>query len=105
MHSISRIGMYDMKPSVCFLWHCVPGFADMSTSSGWQVEATWEDMCQQMLTIRQVFLYMDRSYVVATPGVRSLFDMGLQLFRTHLAQHREVSGRKVNGKRHPLPLP
>ena len=38
----------------------------------------------------QVFLYMDRSYVVATPGVRSLFDMGLQLFRTHLARHREV---------------
>ncbi len=33
---------------------------------------------------------MDRSYVVATPGVRSLFDMGLQLFRTHLARHREV---------------
>lgn len=33
---------------------------------------------------------MDRSYVVATPGVRSLFDMGLQLFRTHLAKHRQV---------------
>ena len=55
-----------------------------------QVEATWEDLCRQMLTIRQVFLYMDRSFVVATPGVRSLFDMGLQLFRTHLAQHAEV---------------
>lgn len=55
-----------------------------------QVEATWEDLCRQMLTIRQVFLYMDRSFIMAAPGVRSLFDMGLQLFRTHLAHHPAV---------------
>lgn len=62
-----------------------------------QVEATWEDLCRQMLTIRQVFLYLDRSYVVASPGVRSLFDMGLQLFRTHLAKHPEVGSKTRAG--------
>ena len=44
-----------------------------------------------MLTIRQIFLYLDRSYVIAASGVRSLFEMGLQLFRTHLAAHPEVT--------------
>ena len=56
-----------------------------------QVEKTWEDLCAQMLTIRQIFLYLDRSYVIAASGVRSLFEMGLQLFRTHLAAHPEVT--------------
>lgn len=56
------------------------------------MEKTWEDLCAQMLTIRQIFLYLDRSYVIAASGVRSLFEMGLQLFRTHLAAHPEVMG-------------
>ena len=96
-----------------------------------QVEAVWEDLCQKMLTIRQVrppaeglarhrrapllwahmissgthscfgplprcdaqvFLYLDRSYVVKATGVRSLFDMGLHLFRNHLAAQKQVRG-------------
>lgn len=55
-----------------------------------QVESCWEHHCNQMLTIRQIFLYLDRSYVINTSGVRSLYEMGLQLFRNHLAQHPEV---------------
>ena len=58
------------------------------------MEKTWEDLCAQMLTIRQIFLYLDRSYVIAASGVRSLFEMGLQLFRTHLAAHPEVMSRR-----------
>lgn len=57
-----------------------------------QVEKTWEDLCAQMLTIRQIFLYLDRAYVISASGVRSLFEMGLQLFRNHLAAHPEVRG-------------
>ena len=55
-----------------------------------QVERTWEDLCSQLLTVRQIFLYLDRSYVISASGVRSLFEMGLQLFRSHLAAHPEV---------------
>jgi hypothetical protein len=57
------------------------------------VGRAWQDYCDQLLLIRQIFLYLDRTYVLSTSGVRSLFDMGLQLFRTHLQQHPEASGR------------
>lgn len=51
----------------------------------------------QMLTIRSIFLYLDRTYVISTMGVRSLFDMGLQLFRNHLAAHPAVQSTTVTG--------
>ena len=47
--------------------------------------------CPQMLMIRQIFLYLDRTHVIATTATRSLFDMGLALLRKHLAQHPTVS--------------
>ena len=53
-----------------------------------------------MLTIRLIFLYLDRTYVITATSVRSLFDMGLHLFRKHLALHPEVgkiSGARVKG--------
>mmetsp|Transcript_26420 Transcript_26420/g.74343 ORF Transcript_26420/g.74343 Transcript_26420/m.74343 type:complete len:737 (+) Transcript_26420:341-2551(+) len=57
----------------------------------------WADHCEQMLTIRSIFLYLDRTYVISSVGVRSLFDMGLQLFRTHLAAHPEVQSKTIAG--------
>lgn len=50
----------------------------------------WQDHCSQMLTIRSIFLYLDRTYVISDSAVRSIFDMGLRLFRLHLATHPEV---------------
>ena len=44
-----------------------------------------------MLTVRSIFLYLDRTYVISTTGVKSLFEMGLHLFRLHLATHPEVT--------------
>ena len=43
-----------------------------------------------MLTLRSIFLYLDRTHAISTTGVKSLFEMGLQLFRNHLAEHPEV---------------
>eukprot|EP00873_Tetraselmis_striata_P009147 jgi/Tetstr1/429411/TSEL_019321.t1 len=57
----------------------------------------WEDHCDQMLTIRSIFLYLDRTYVISTVDVRSLFDMGLQLFRGHLEAYPQVQGKTVQG--------
>jgi len=31
--------------------------------------------------IRQIFLYLDRVYVLSTPSIVSVFDMGLNLWR------------------------
>ncbi|RYQ95921.1 hypothetical protein Ahy_B08g091307 [Arachis hypogaea] len=44
------------------------------------VERCWQDLCDQMLMIRGIALYLDRTYVKQTTNVRSLWDMCLQLF-------------------------
>ncbi|KAF2316709.1 hypothetical protein GH714_042050 [Hevea brasiliensis] len=61
------------------------------------VERCWQDLCDQMLMIRGIALYLDRTYVKQTPNVRSLWDMGLQLFRKHLALSPEVEHKTVTG--------
>ncbi len=60
-----------------------------------QMNDAWQDHCSQMLTIRSIFLYLDRTYVISDSTVRSIFDMGLQLFRLHLATHPEVHNSAV----------
>eukprot|EP00743_Colponemidia_sp_Colp-15_P004129 GILK01004457.1.p1 GENE.GILK01004457.1~~GILK01004457.1.p1 ORF type:complete len:721 (-),score=162.74 GILK01004457.1:108-2270(-) len=61
------------------------------------VDATWQDHCSQMLTIRSIFLYLDRTYVLQTVNVRSLWDMGLQLFRQHLSRYADVEKKIITG--------
>eukprot|EP00897_Mesotaenium_endlicherianum_P001162 jgi/Mesen1/11046/ME000099S10492 len=61
------------------------------------VEACWQDHCEQMLMIRSIALYLDRTYVIQNANVRSLWDMGLQLFRRHLALVPEVENKAVAG--------
>ncbi|CAN4123744.1 unnamed protein product [Withania somnifera] len=55
------------------------------------------DFSDQMLMIRGIALYLDRTYVKQTPNVRSLWDMGLQLFRKHLSLASEVEHKTVFG--------
>ncbi|KAK4743694.1 hypothetical protein SAY87_010006 [Trapa incisa] len=57
----------------------------------------WQDLCNQMLMIRSIALYLDRTYVKQTPNVHSLWDMGLQLFRKHLSLCLEVEHKIVTG--------
>ncbi|CAI9782156.1 unnamed protein product [Fraxinus pennsylvanica] len=61
------------------------------------VEKCWQDFCEQMLMIRGIALYLDRTYVKQTPNVRSLWDMGLQLFCKHLSLASEVEHKTVFG--------
>lgn len=61
------------------------------------VEKCWQDFCDQMLMIRGIALYLDRTYVKQTPSVCSLWDMGLQLFRKHLSLSSEVEHKTVTG--------
>lgn len=48
------------------------------------VDQKWQDHCSSMLTLRNVFLYLDRSFVLQMPSLRSIWDMGLELFRLYL---------------------
>ncbi|KAK1305136.1 Cullin-4 [Acorus calamus] len=61
------------------------------------VEKCWQDLCDQLLMIRGIALYLDRTYVKQNPTVRSLWDMGLQLFRKHLSMSPEVEHKTVTG--------
>lgn len=61
------------------------------------VQACWADHCEQMLTLRCIFLYLDRTYVMQAATKKSLWDMGLQIFRTHLSRRPEVARKAVQG--------
>ncbi|XP_013599040.1 PREDICTED: cullin-4 [Brassica oleracea var. oleracea] len=59
------------------------------------VEKCWQDFCDQMLMIRSIALSLDRKYVIQHTNVRSLWEMGLQLFRKHLSLSPDVEQRTV----------
>lgn len=57
------------------------------------LNATWQDHCDATKVILSIFLFLDRTYVIQTQGVKSIWDLGLSLFRqTLLAQ--EVRPRR-----------
>jgi len=61
------------------------------------VEKCWQDFSDQMLIIRSIALYLDRTYVKQSNGVDSLWEMGLKLFEKHLSNNKEVLHKIVTG--------
>lgn len=57
----------------------------------------WGSHCQQMIMIRSIFLYLDRKFVLQTPTVFSIWDMGLELFRRHISLNPMVQNKIVDG--------
>uniref|UniRef100_A0A0L8HIV0 Cullin-4A n=1 Tax=Octopus bimaculoides TaxID=37653 RepID=A0A0L8HIV0_OCTBM len=57
----------------------------------------WQDHCRQMIMIRSIFLFLDRTYVLQNSSVLSIWDMGLDLFRTHIISHQVVQAKTVSG--------
>lgn len=57
----------------------------------------WMDHCEQMILIRSIFLYLDRTFVIQTQGLPSIWDMGLNLFREHLESLPELEHKSVDG--------
>ncbi|KAG5677740.1 hypothetical protein PVAND_007471 [Polypedilum vanderplanki] len=62
-----------------------------------KVNECWQSHCQQMIMIRSIFLYLDRTYVLQNPTVHSIWDLGLELFRDHIATNATVQSRTVEG--------
>lgn len=62
-----------------------------------KMDECWQSHCQQMIMIRSIFLYLDRTYVLQNPTVHSIWDMGLDLFRSHIAMNSTVQKRTVEG--------
>lgn len=57
----------------------------------------WEDHCQQMIMIRSIFLYLDRTYVLQNSSILSIWDLGLHLFRIHIVDNKMVESRTIEG--------
>ncbi|KAK3094652.1 hypothetical protein FSP39_004482 [Pinctada imbricata] len=54
-------------------------------------------VCESHIMIRSIFLFLDRTYVLQNSSIMSIWDMGLELFRTHIVCHRTVQSRTVDG--------
>eukprot|EP01112_Ceratiomyxa_fruticulosa_P022104 TRINITY_DN8006_c0_g2_i1.p1 TRINITY_DN8006_c0_g2~~TRINITY_DN8006_c0_g2_i1.p1 ORF type:complete len:753 (-),score=129.64 TRINITY_DN8006_c0_g2_i1:148-2406(-) len=61
------------------------------------VNSAWTDHCDRMIKIRSVFLYLDRTFVMQSQSLRSLWDLGLYLFRTHITSNEDVLKKTILG--------
>ncbi|XP_077094217.1 cullin-4A [Siphateles boraxobius] len=57
----------------------------------------WQDHCRQTIMIRSIFLFLDRTYVLQNSLLPSIWDTGLELFRTHIVSDSGVQSRTVEG--------
>ncbi|XP_071837977.1 cullin-4A-like [Apostichopus japonicus] len=62
-----------------------------------QLDKCWQDHCRQMIMIRSIFLFLDRTYVLQNSLVSSIWDMGLDLFRSEIISNPTVQQRTVDG--------
>jgi hypothetical protein len=59
-----------------------------------RVEAMWGAHCGVAATVRSVFLVLDRTFVVPTPGLRPIVDLCHDLLRCHLTDRPQVPHHK-----------
>ncbi|XP_038617550.1 cullin-4A isoform X2 [Tachyglossus aculeatus] len=62
-----------------------------------KINKCWQDHCRQMVMIRSIFLFLDRTYVLQNSLLPSLWDMGLELFRTHIISDKLVQSKTIEG--------
>uniref|UniRef100_A0A5F9CPW9 Cullin 4A n=1 Tax=Oryctolagus cuniculus TaxID=9986 RepID=A0A5F9CPW9_RABIT len=62
-----------------------------------KIDTCWQDHCRQMIMIRSIFLFLDRTYVLQNSMLPSLWDMGLELFRNHIISDRMVQSKTIDG--------
>lgn len=62
-----------------------------------RVNRCWQDHCRQTIMIRSIFLFLDRTYVLQNSLLPSIWDTGLELFRTHIVSDTAVQKRTVDG--------
>lgn len=61
------------------------------------VHRAWTDHCRQLIMIRSIFLYLDRTFVLQTLGVSSIWEMGLDLWRTLVMSQPEIRSKVIGG--------
>uniref|UniRef100_A0A663LPW5 Cullin 4A n=1 Tax=Athene cunicularia TaxID=194338 RepID=A0A663LPW5_ATHCN len=62
-----------------------------------KINKCWQDHCRQMIMIRSIFLFLDRTYVLQNSMLPSIWDMGLELFRNHVISDKQVQSKTIDG--------
>ncbi|NWW18688.1 CUL4A protein, partial [Falcunculus frontatus] len=62
-----------------------------------KIDKCWQDHCRQMIMIRSIFLFLDRTYVLQNSMLPSIWDMGLELFRNHIISDKQVQTKTIDG--------
>ncbi|NWV10755.1 CUL4A protein, partial [Ptilonorhynchus violaceus] len=62
-----------------------------------KINKCWQDHCRQMIMIRSIFLFLDRTYVLQNSMLPSIWDMGLELFRNHIISDKQVQMKTIDG--------
>uniref|UniRef100_UPI00398F3ED7 cullin-4A-like isoform X1 n=1 Tax=Pristiophorus japonicus TaxID=55135 RepID=UPI00398F3ED7 len=71
--------------------HEAVGAIQNSTSIKYNLEELYQIM------IRSIFLFLDRTYVLQSSMLPSIWDIGLELFRTHVINDRIVQSKTIDG--------
>lgn len=61
-----------------------------------KMNETWQAHCNQMIMVRSIFLYLDRTYILQN-HISSIWDMGLELFGKYILLNTLVQTRVVEG--------
>lgn len=66
-----------------------------------KLSSTWKQYCEQTLLTRQIFLYLDRTHIITSNNTlsdaRSIYDLGLTLFRSHIAKRPDIEHVAIKG--------
>ena len=57
----------------------------------------WKTHCKQMGNIRSIFLVLDRCYILQNTSIPSIWDMGLELFRSHIINNTIIQTKTTDG--------
>ena len=57
----------------------------------------WKSICSELATLQSIFLYLDRTYIMVHTDVRSIWDLGLYLFRKVLFSHTVLENKIISG--------
>ncbi|KAM8893237.1 cullin-4B-like isoform 3-T3 [Lycaon pictus] len=61
------------------------------------MDKCWQDHARQMSMIRNIFLFLDRTYVFQISMLSSIWDMGLELFKSYIIRDQNVQSRTIDG--------
>lgn len=61
------------------------------------ISGYWKSYCKKLLMIRCIYLYLDRTYLLRSQQHKTIWDMGLQLFKEIIIENGKIKSIIVNG--------